>query len=226
MDVDILTVRNAGVDNMETDKQSIRSLVRDALDSTLSTIARCGAVASLADRGEPTALAGLLRVMRECSPKEEAVLFEVARWLGSRRRRCVESMLIRLMKARTTGELTCASAYALGLLGSRRAAPHLRELVGDSDLSVRVRAYAAEALAHLPSRKTSDVLISCLDHPSSELRYWAIFSLGELGEATALSSLRRLAKSDHRVVHQEQTVASEAKWAIRRILRIGDRGTS
>jgi HEAT repeat protein len=206
-----------------TSTESVLVLTRIALDSTRGRLVRCRAVASLGTREGERASRGLIKIMRQCRPPNKGVLLEAARWLGLRRQRIVEAALIQMLSSGST-ELTSASAYALGLFRSRRAAPHLRGVIEDPELIARTRAYAAEALAHLPSQQTSQTLLRCLNESSSELRYWSIFSLAELRESKALPTLRRLAKSDHRVAHQGRTVAQEARWAIGRLKGKGEPG--
>jgi HEAT repeat protein len=113
-----------------------------------------------------------------------------------------------------------SAAHSLGVLGDHRAVDPLLAKLADRTEDPRVRGFVAEALTGPQERRAVPFLIAVLDDPSVEVRFWAAFALGELGDSTALGALERLAQTDDAVVPGWRSVKDEAAAAIERIRAI------
>ncbi len=110
-----------------------------------------------------------------------------------------------------------AAAYSLGLLGDHRAVDPLLACLADRSEDPRVRGFAAEALTGPSERRAVPALIAALGDPSVEVRFWAAFALGELGDPAALSALQQLAQTDEATLPGWWSVSDEAAAAIESI---------
>lgn len=78
---------------------------------------------------------------------------------------------------------------------------------------------AAEALGHISDKRATDSLIKSLEDVSVEVRFWAAFALGEIGDPKAIPELKRLAARDSAILPHWGSVSLEAQKAINRIRR-------
>jgi HEAT repeat protein len=125
--------------------------------------------------------------------------------------------LIGLLLEDTAIEVRVSAAYALGLLGDPQAIEPLIQKLDDQTEDARVRGTAAEALGDLRDPAGVMPLIAALNDPSAEVRFWAAFAVGQLGDPRALPQLERLAASDQAVLAGYGAVSAEAAEAIRNI---------
>ena len=110
------------------------------------------------------------------------------------------------------------AAYALQFLrGNAKTIIALERALSNKSESPKVRAFAAESLALNHRKRSHSVLLRNLRDPSSDVRFWCAYSLGEMHDRKALTSLRRLAETDHRVVKGWWKVSKEARDAIKNI---------
>jgi HEAT repeat protein len=109
------------------------------------------------------------------------------------------------------------AAYALGFMTGIEGTAALESALSNKSENTKVRAFAAETLAHRHRRGSHAVLLRNLQDPSREVRFWCAFASGQMREKKALPALRRLAESDHRVVRGWWAVSKEAKDAIAEI---------
>jgi HEAT repeat protein len=109
------------------------------------------------------------------------------------------------------------AAYALGFMTGVEGTSALESALSNRSENTRVRAFAAETLAHRHRRRSHAVLLQNLQDPPREVRFWCAFALGQMRERKALVALSRLAKSDHRVLRGWWAVSKEAKDAIAEI---------
>lgn len=93
-------------------------------------------------------------------------------------------------------EHRAAAAYALGMMHESNAVEPLIKALTNTKESPTVKGYAAEALAYIRDQRSVEPLLSGLRDNSPEVRFWAAFALGEIGDARALTELRRVAQSD------------------------------
>jgi HEAT repeat protein len=110
-----------------------------------------------------------------------------------------------------------AAAYVLETVTSNKAIIALERKVSDKSEHPSVRGAAAESLAHTHRRESHKVLLSGLNDPSKEVRFWCTFSLGEMGEERAIPLLEKLAATDKRIVRGFHSVAQEAEDSIKNI---------
>src|SRR5213078_2595698 len=114
-----------------------------------------------------------------------------------------------LERALENGEdegLVWEAAKALVRLRAEHATPTLMRLLARSspskqaaaamnpDLAVNVRAHATEALGVMQAHEAVPDLITTLSSESAELRYWAAYSLSQLGDPVSIPELERVAR--------------------------------
>lgn len=107
-----------------------------------------------------------------------------------------------------------AAAWVLGWLGLESAIPSLRVAVVDESLTIDVRAHATEALGIMQAHQAVPDLVTILSSESAELRYWAAYALGQIGDPTSIPELERLASSDIAVLSDGRSVREEALEAL------------
>ncbi len=115
-------------------------------------------------------------------------------------------------------EVRMFALRSLGLLGDLRAFEPLISRLVDQQETPKVRGMAAEALADLRDIRSVPPLIDALSDPITEVRFWAAFALGELGDPAAILKLKQLAAKDNAVLPGWWEVKREAASAIERIL--------
>jgi len=112
-----------------------------------------------------------------------------------------------------------AAARALGWMPRTRtcAARALSEALTDVSQPVSVREEAAESLAYLSSRSSIPPLISVLDDPSVQVRFWSVFALGSIRNRRSghsypevIAPLEAMLSDHHSLNETWWTVAREA----------------
>lgn len=160
----------------------------------------------------------VLPSLLEALKNSDAVLRgEAARALGTLGSPQAFEPLLKAAHEDANVEVRQAAIYALNLLGDERAVEPLIALLTDRKEDEKVRGMAAEALAHQMDRRAISPLIDALRDASVEVRFWAAFALGELGDPQALPELERLAATDEAVLPGWWSVSKEAASAIQRI---------
>jgi HEAT repeat protein len=108
--------------------------------------------------------------------------------------------LIRDLRTSRDCEKRVAAAYTLGFLRDRRAAKALVQVLSNRRRSPRLRGQAAEALGYLfifrPDRLAFATLLEGLEDPSSEVRFWSIFAIGQMGNRKAIPVLAKISQKD------------------------------
>jgi HEAT repeat protein len=105
-----------------------------------------------------------------------------------------------------------------GRVSSRRPVPALVGAATDATLEAHVRGHAIEALGVMKARETVFDLVTRLSDESPEVRYWAAYSLGQIGDPQSIPALERMAADDdaelglpvNRSLKQEALEALEA----------------
>jgi HEAT repeat protein len=121
-------------------------------------------------------------------------------------------------------EVRTSATYGLGLFFEDRTEP-AQEQVTQTLISVlsnerespKVRGQAAEALANRGDHQALFPLQTALDDASVEVRFWAVFALGQLGDPYALTALERVAATDQAVLPGWWSISKEARDAIQQI---------
>ena len=145
--------------------------------------------------------------------------------------RQVQRGLERLLVAHELPRVRAMAAWALGFQSQgHQAAGSLLRTLADSDEEADVRAHSAEALGHLANQlgehepEVLAALLHALRDGSAEVRFWAAFALGNLGDDAAIPALERLAARDVESVPGWWSVRKEANDSIAQILlRKGNR---
>jgi HEAT repeat protein len=164
--------------------------------------------------GDERALGPLAVALRDCDPR---VRGEAARSLGALDSPQAVPSLIAALQTDTDAGTRMAAAYALGLIGDARAIDPLLAKLADTSEDPRVRGFVAEAFTCHQERRAVPHLIAVLSDSSAEVRFWAAFALGQLGDPAALSALERLAQTDNATLPGWGSVMDEAAAAIERI---------
>jgi len=142
---------------------------------------------------------------------------EVARALGMLGSKQATGPLIAALCKDENVDVRIAAAHALGLLRDERAFEALVNTLSDPNEDPKVRGMVAEALADLRDHRAVVPLITALTDESAEVRFWAVFALGELRDPRALAELERLAATDEAILPGWGAVNKEAAAAIQRI---------
>lgn len=150
---------------------------------------------------------------------DRILIWESAKGLAIKRKKSPVNFLIRQLEKSTNTEKRAAAAYALGLIGSKKALVPLLNIFNSKSQPSKVRGQAAEALALLGDRKSVPSLISALKDKSTEVRFWAAYALGELGDQSAIPALKRVSAEDKSVLSGWWAIRKEAKDAIRSLLQ-------
>jgi HEAT repeat protein len=181
------------------------------------------------DRARAGWLLGRMRDARAFDPLASALhdpdphlRAEAARSLGALGSVRAVPELLAALQADPDLDTRIGAAHSLGLLGDHRAVDPLLAKLADKSEHPRVRGVAAEALTGPREHRAVPLLITALDDPSVEVRFWAAFALGELGDPAALSALERLAQTDDAVLPGWRSVKDEAAAAIDSIRTILD----
>jgi bilin biosynthesis protein len=147
-------------------------------------LARKTAAERLAQRGAAV-IPILTSVLNEHTRKG---LSEVARLLGRLRDQRAIEPLVQALKLGDE-ELKVSAVWALSQFNDARA---LEELIRESQRSdSTVQSYVAHTLADFQDARVLPNLIRLTEHPSRDVAFQAIWSLGEVGNAEAVMPLRR-----------------------------------
>lgn len=174
--------------------------------SSLREIA-CTLVATLKEKSAVTALA------RALEEGQDGLEWEAAKALIRLRGESAAPALVRVLKQGAPSKQS-AAAYALGWLEVPDTIPALRAAALDAHLDVEVRGHATEALGVMKAREAVPDLVALLSHESPELRYWAAYSLGQIGDPASIPELERVAASDTGVLFRHGSVKQEALEAL------------
>jgi HEAT repeat protein len=194
----------AGVDS----QAALAALAQDPeADRSLRTIA-CWFLARLAS---PGALDALLACLYDTAPSLRA---EAARGLGTLGDSQAIEALLAAMADDESAQVRLAATYALGLLDDSRKIEPLIAKLQDQQEEAAIRGMAAEVLGNSYDSRAIAPLLEALADPEVEVRFWAVFALGELGAEAALPALYRLAASDEAVLPGWWSVQQEARSSI------------
>jgi HEAT repeat protein len=153
-------------------------------------------------------------LVRALADPDSRLRVEAARSLGTLAAPDTVPDLVRALSADVQPDVRSAVAAALGLIGDERGVDPLLAKLADAREQPAVRGAAAEALTGPRSPRAVDPLIAALSDPEPEVRYWAAFALGELGDDRAIPGLERLAQSDTAVLEGWGRISDEAFAAI------------
>ena len=129
-----------------------------------------------------------------------------------------ERVLMTELKRSVNPQRRMAAISALGNIPSKKSVPHLVKILRDQRLPSRMRGEAADALGKIGNKEAVKPLLDATYDKSSEVRFWAVYALGQTGDTNALGRLRELARSDHAKLKQWGSISREAKDAEKQIM--------
>ncbi|WAS94270.1 HEAT repeat domain-containing protein [Nannocystis punicea] len=145
--------------------------------------------------------------------EEERVRCGAALSLGELGGEQAMERLIQCLEADPDADVRWFAAHGLGEIGDKRAFVALRTVLRRSEEDPRVRGMAAEALAYIGDRRGVGELVKVLGDPSPELRYWVVFALGQIGNASLIPKLLPMLE-DHASTPEFGSVADEVAATI------------
>jgi HEAT repeat protein len=206
-------------------KQTIETLLAAKVDSFEDLLALAqDRAASSKDRVSACWLLGQLRDKRASSALFKAfedpntdLNWEAAKSLGILQgKRAVRPLIDFLLEAEAP-EKRAAAAYALGLIGDKKALDALLQALLNQNEAATVRGYAAEALAFLGDTRAVIPLIDSLRDRLPEVRFWSAYALGEIGDERASADLKRLIATDEGILPGWGKISEEAANAVESI---------
>lgn len=194
--------------------QSETDLINTAGNTHSDSRLRVASCVLLGRLGNRKAAPTLAQVFRQTSEKE--VFWEAAKALVILKAENLHEVLVPVLSSGDV-EKTCAAAWMVGMTHAKEAIPQLKDIVSDETLDVNVRSHAMEALALLGAKETVPGIIDLLKNDSAEIRFWAAYALGQLGDPRALPSLKMLINDVGISARGHGSVGEEAKNAIENI---------
>lgn len=172
---------------------------------------RLDAVRTLAFSHDPRALWALIEALRDSSMTVKAEAVKALVKLGEQ---ATGPIIERLHDAMDEGDYLTArfAAKALGLIGDRKIAPVLLDLLHSEDTFVACE--AALALGRLSDTKAVPELIAMLDASSGNKRFAAAEALGHLCDPAAQEALQ------NRLRDEDEGVRAKARWALSRLRKV------
>ena len=141
------------------------------------------------------------------------MVWEAAKALEQLHAQSAAPTLLRVLK-RDDAVKQSAAAWLLGLLGVRGTISSLKNAAFDSELGIEVRGHAVEALGVMRADEAVPDLITLLSDVSPELRYWAAFALGQIGDPQSIPALEQMASTDVAVLPKDRSLKNEALDAL------------
>jgi HEAT repeat protein len=147
---------------------------------------------------------------------------EAAQGLASTGGTRASEALIEALRGDKDVHVRAASANALGFSGDATRVNDLLPILNLENEDPIVRGSVAEALGHLLvyRRRRNDVIgaLTRAAHDSStEVRFWSVFAIGQIGSSRELALLEQIARYDNEKVPHWGSVRAEASEAIRTI---------
>lgn len=157
-----------------------------------------GWVGSLLACEEDIVFIEALKAMRNFGPEAALLpLTEATKSTGNPRRRAV-------------------LAWALAAYPGNTEAEAALVMLAEGDGEAVVREHAIESLGEFRSSRSLKTLVHSLESGSETERFWALFSLGNLGDPVAVDAIRRCL-DDHTEIPGLGTIADEANRALAKI---------
>ncbi|HLZ63990.1 MAG TPA: HEAT repeat domain-containing protein [Ktedonosporobacter sp.] len=191
-------------------------LLKVIQDPIASTDIRCTACWIAGRLGDPQAVTALLVALGD-----EQLTIRVQAAISLSELQSKESIpcLLSTMLNDPDREVRTAAAYAFGFFDDRdeRVVQALISVLDNKRESPAVRGQAAEALGNRGERQAMLPLLAALDDTPVEVRFWATFALGQLGDPKALEALEHIAATDQAILSGWGPVSKEAREAIQSI---------
>jgi HEAT repeat protein len=204
---DLERVQSAGI-------TTVGALIDAVNDATQDLDVRLSAISLLAYLREEEAVPALERAFVEAQDGD--ITGQTAHALDSFRAERSAPALVRALKEGRAAKQS-AAAWVLGRLEVPETIRPLWAAAMDQALDVGVRGHAIEALGYLRAKEAVPDLIALLNDPSPELRYWAAFALGQIGDPLSIPALEQMASVDSAVLRDGRSLREEALDALKTI---------
>lgn len=207
----------------EAFSQLLLALLRD---SRASPALRAQACSLLRAHGERRAIPALITVAQN-RREDVGLRREATQALGLLRSKRAILPLLEIVSNGDDDEwVRRLAAHSLGFLNDLRGRDALFRLIKDETVPAGIRGDATEALTHFQDVRAVPTLLEQLRDPSAEVRFWAVFSLGQLADTDVVPELERVLIEDDAVVPGWWSLKKEAHDAIQSIRsRVSQTGT-
>lgn len=199
---------------LATDFDSLESLSLQLESPTTEQNLRLSICWFLGRYENQTAVSTLIKVLRDSDPMVRA---EAAKSLGTLGSRQAVMPLLRTLEQDEDSEVRKSAIYALGIIGDLKAFDAIVQKLNDPNEQVDVRGMAAESLSDFRDEFAVPPLIQALSDESPEIRYWAVYALGQLQDKKAIPFLQEIITKDHSTLTEWGTIKKEAIEAIENI---------
>jgi HEAT repeat protein len=200
----------------EAFSQLLLALLRDSKASTELRLEACMLLRALAER---RAIPALIKVAQsrheEVRLRREAI--QALGLLRSKSKRAVLPLIEILSNGDDDEWARRLAAHSLGFLNDPRGRDTLFRLIKDETVPPGIRGDATEALTHFQDVRAVPTLREQLLDASPEVRFWAVFSLGQLADTDVIPELERVVMEDDAVVPGWWSLKKEARDAIQSI---------
>ena len=207
---DVDTLERAGIVSVE----QLIAAIEDATREPSLRAVGCHVLGVLREYSGADALSRLFE-----EDGDAGTVWEAAKALARLDEKRVAITLVRVLE-RGGAAQQAAAAWTLGWLGVPATIPALRASALNPQANTDVRAHAIEALGVMHAvgvrqvHETVADLIGLLASESPDLRYWAAYSLGQIGDAASIPALERVASNDDGVLDNGCSVRQEARDAL------------
>ncbi len=191
---------------------NLEVLKRSEAISLIGTLALLGRLSSKAKSDASQVLSNILK------GDQPDLAWNAAIALGNLGGESATKILSGVASRKLGDEIRLAAVHGLGITGDKGAESILVELLANPSEPAQLRAEAAEALAFCGrgSRNTSAALMTALNDPHVQVRFFAAYALGVLGDPNAIPALKNRL-DDEGSVPGYGSVGEEAAAALRQL---------
>jgi HEAT repeat protein len=179
---------------------------------------------ALGRMGDKDAIPSILRALED--DHEPSVRAGSAHALGELDDPVAVEPLIRALTMDPSADVRRMAAWSLGRIGDDSALNPLIAVLNNPKDDPSLRAECAEALGELGLEAAVMPLLEALCDTSAEVRFFAAFALGLIGDPAALPALQHMAATDGGIAQGWGPVREEAADAIKAINVRSRRGAS
>jgi HEAT repeat protein len=190
--------------------ERLRALVADGDLTPRERAFAAWIAASLGDRDSSGAICRLLR------SEDSGERSMAARCFARMPEPTAETTLIDALQAELEISVQAELVAALGQTGGQRAHQVLLECAASPTRDSTVVAEALEQLSYFPSNDSREVILRFLSSDVPELRFWATFAIGQIGDSRDIRVLESLLR-DESAIPGFGPVSQEAREAIEKI---------